>query len=341
MKHYDVIIVGAGPAGLRCAEILAPSGKSVLLLEKKDITGPKVCAGGITRKSTGLMPIPEELIEHWINKAKIVGPRSVFFTQGDKAPFVFMVDRKNFGQWQQKKLLAENVEIRNRALVTNIRDGFVEVNGNQKYSYQFLVGADGATSKVRRFLKIPVKKQLVTFQYLIPAKETRFEIHMDNRYFRSGYGWVFPHKGHLAVGCLADPRHVPVQTLRKGFHRWLQKENFDLTDAVYQSFPINYDYRGHRFGNVFLAGDAAGLASGLTGEGMYAALVSGEETARMILQPDYPVEKLKTVLHYKRVQDRFLVLLHNTGSLRQMIFSLILTLLNNKRFNRRVTNGFS
>ncbi|GMT46320.1 MAG: geranylgeranyl diphosphate reductase [bacterium] len=342
MKQYDVIIVGAGPAGLRCAEILGQSEKKVLLLEKKPETGPKVCAGSITRKSLEIMEIPHNLFEFEINKAKIVVPKSEFTTRYEKGPFAFMINRKTFGQWQQKKLKGTQVEIMTSALVTNIEKGHIEINRKTKFGYQYLVGADGAYSKVRRFLRLPVKKRLITFQYLIPAKESRrFEIYMDSRYFQSGYGWVFPHKGHLSVGCLADPHHFSPQILKANFHRWLKEKGFDISHAGYQSFPIAYDYRGYRFGNIFLAGEAAGLASGLTGEGIYAALISGEEIARMILDPCHPDEKMQSVLHYKRVQDNFLQLLNAAGPLRQSIFNTILYLMNNKRFNRKVTNGFS
>jgi len=343
MKQYDVIIIGAGPAGLRCAEILGNSDKKVLLLEKKPETGSKICAGGITRKSLEIMDIPESLFEFEINKARIAGPHTEFTSRYAKKSFAFMISRKAFGQWQQEKLKKEQVEVLNSALVTNIEKKYVEVNRKIKFGYHYLVGADGATSKVRRFLGLPVKKRLITYQYLIPLKteSRRFEIHMDHRYFRSGYGWIFPHKGYLAAGCLADPRHVSPQKLKTSFHQWLADNHLDISRAVYQSFPIAYDYRGYRFGNVFLAGEAAGLASGLTGEGIFAALVSGEEIARIITNQTHSDEKIKAVLHYKKIQDNFLKLLHVAGPLRQGIFSAILFLLNNKRFNRKVTNGFS
>ena len=48
MSFYDVIIVGAGPAGLSCAEITAKHGASTLVIERKKRIGEKVCAGGIT-----------------------------------------------------------------------------------------------------------------------------------------------------------------------------------------------------------------------------------------------------------------------------------------------------
>lgn len=48
METYDVIIIGAGPAGLKCAEILGNSKLKVLLIDKKKTIGPKICAGGLT-----------------------------------------------------------------------------------------------------------------------------------------------------------------------------------------------------------------------------------------------------------------------------------------------------
>ncbi len=342
MKQYDIIIVGAGPAGLRCAEILGHSEKKTLLVDKKQETGPKICAGCLTRKSLKMIDIPKSLFEFEIGKAKIVGPKSEFTTHYLKEAFAFMIDRKAFGQWQQKKINRTQVEVMTSTLVTNIEKEHIEVNRNTKLGYHYLVGADGASSIVRRYLNLPVTKRLITFQYLIPSEETsRFEIHVDNRYFQSGYGWVFPHSGHLAVGCLADPRFVSPQKLKIHFHNWLKEKNFDISNATYQSFPIAYDYRGYRFGNIFLAGEAAGMASGLTGEGIFAALASGEDVARLILNPAHTDKKILSVLHYKKVQDNFLWLLHVAGPFRQIIFNTILYLMSNKRFNHKVADGFS
>ena len=47
-NKFDVVIIGAGPAGLKCAEQLKNSNLSVLVIEKNKIIGPKVCAGGLT-----------------------------------------------------------------------------------------------------------------------------------------------------------------------------------------------------------------------------------------------------------------------------------------------------
>jgi len=67
---------------------------------------------------------------------------------------------------------------------------------------------------------------------------------------------------------------------------------------------INYDYQGWRFGSSFLIGDAAGLASGLTGEGIYPAIISGEETARAIIYPDHSTDVMKNLIRRHRRHSR-------------------------------------
>jgi 2-polyprenyl-6-methoxyphenol hydroxylase-like FAD-dependent oxidoreductase len=58
-NRFDVIIIGAGPAGIACAEALAGSSLSVLLVEKNETVGPKICAGGLTRMAFDF-GIPED-----------------------------------------------------------------------------------------------------------------------------------------------------------------------------------------------------------------------------------------------------------------------------------------
>jgi len=60
MESYNVVIIGAGPAGLRCAEILGGTGLSVLLLDQKSSVGPKTCAGGL-RLSGNYLTLPFQM----------------------------------------------------------------------------------------------------------------------------------------------------------------------------------------------------------------------------------------------------------------------------------------
>jgi len=342
MKHYDVIIAGAGPAGLRCAEILAPSGLKVLLLEKKQSIGQKVCAGGITRKLFSIYDFPETLIETSIHKILLSASHRQHLIQS-RSNFLFTIDRKVLGLWQLSRIKNSAIDIQTAARLSHIEKNYVVVNREDRYTYTYLVGADGSSSLVRRHLHIPAKKYIMALQYKIPYGKAGIasEIHLDSNYFHAGYGWIFPHKDYLAVGCGADPRFISPKKLKAHFHQWLNEKHFDITHSSYESFPILYDYRGFQFGNIFLAGDAAGLASGLTGEGILPALVSGEEVAKRILDKNHKPKAMEVLIRHKRKQENILRFLNWTGPLRNTVFNIILLCLKNEGFNRRLTKGFS
>ncbi len=64
MESFDVVIVGAGPAGLNCANTLSKSNKRILLLEQKEVIGPKVCAGGLSGHDLEYLNLPDKLLDH-------------------------------------------------------------------------------------------------------------------------------------------------------------------------------------------------------------------------------------------------------------------------------------
>jgi len=342
MTVYDVIIVGAGPAGLRCAEILSNSSLTVLLIEKGDTFGDKVCAGGLTRKDLGVIDIPDHIIEHKVTKTAVFSKKRNSMTNAPE-PFVFTLKRKELGKWQRGQLKTVNVEVKMNARVTKIQPEHVVINGNEKISYTFLVGADGYASIVRKHLKIPQEKHLIGIQYTVPAPdlEPRLEIHLYSKYFKSWYAWIFPHENSIAVGCVCDPKLMSAKKLKNNFHAWLEEKNINIEKAIYHSAPISYDYRGYKFGNIFLVGEAGGFASGLTGEGIYQSLVSGEVAAKTILDKDYISEEINSVIRYNAIQLKIMKFLYRSGIFRKYIYELIVILLNNKWVKNKIHSSFS
>jgi len=127
MKQFDVIIVGAGPAGLRCAEILGQSELKVLLLEKDETFGNKVCAGGITRKDLAILDLPDSLIEHKITHTAVHSRKRSNETIVPD-PFVFTVNRNELGAWQREQLNTTSVEVLTKSKVTSIAKDHLTVN---------------------------------------------------------------------------------------------------------------------------------------------------------------------------------------------------------------------
>jgi len=322
---YDVVIIGAGPAGLRCAEILSKNKIKTLLLEKNPIIGPKVCAGGLFRRDVEYLGLPKNLLEKEFSEIILQTPLQKTILRPRWNHF-FTIDRTTLGIWQKKQINDNHATIITDCRVASIDENIIKTENGKEYSFRFLVGADGSNSIVRKYLKLKTKTIAFAFQYLVsPTKSPikNFTIIYDYRFFGSWYAWVFPHKNHLSIGSGGLANSKSSKNVKENFHLWLKKIGIDFTDAKYQAAPINCDFQGFQFGNKFLVGDAAGLASSITGEGIYQALVSGEEIARIIIDKNYRPKKLKTVIRSKQKQDRLLKILENSGFFKFLLIEFL------------------
>ena len=320
MKSFDVVIVGAGPGGIKCAEILTKAKKSVLLLEKNKEVGSKVCAGGLTRKDVEYFNPPENILEFKYTEAWLNTPLQRIKGVASR-PILFTIDRKQFGQWQLK---SAGVTATTNSAVTEIGKDYIIVNSKEKIKFKFLVGADGSASIVRRHLGLKTEKYCLGLHYIVKNnKYNKIESYFDSKLFKNGYAWIFPHKGYASIGCGAMPSSLDANKLRTNFDKWIKKQNIDVSNAKLEAFPINFDYRGHKFNNIFLVGDAAGLASNATGEGIYQAAISGEEVAKQILNPDYDAPEIKKILETKKLQEKISLFILKSGFLRPLVYELL------------------
>ncbi|MCK4968619.1 MAG: NAD(P)/FAD-dependent oxidoreductase, partial [Candidatus Aenigmarchaeota archaeon] len=165
MESFDVIIVGAGPAGLKCAETLGGSNKKVLVLEKNLEIGPKPCGGLMTTQ--GINYLNQDVGEEKYN--------SVFMNTTKKNKIdirnlsLYTINREELGQIQLKKLSKfQNIIVRKNSRVKKIEKNYVIVN-DKKIKFDYLVGADGSLSMVRRYLNIKTIKLGIAFHYIIPT----------------------------------------------------------------------------------------------------------------------------------------------------------------------------
>ncbi len=338
MESFDVVIIGAGPGGLKCAESLGNSKFKVLVLEKNKEIGPKVCAGGITYKDIKYLNIPNSLIDFQYDKIKL-HVNSTCSIIKHKDNFVYTIDRKNLGQWQLKKLEQyKNIEIRKNSKVSRIEKQYILVS-EKKISYKFLVGADGSTSIVKRYLGIKSKEIGIGIQYRIPTKKYKeLEIFFDSKLFASWYAWIFPHKNYVSIGCGGSSRGLSSKELKTNFKIWLDKNKIDISKAKYEAFMLVSDYQGHQFENIYLIGDAGGFVSGLTGEGIYPALVSGEEISKIILNPNYKSKKIEDLLKSKKKHNKYMNLLIKSGKFRTAVFYFGLLLLKTPYYRKKAIN---
>lgn len=338
MESFDVIIIGGGPAGLNCALKLSKVGKKVLVLEKNNKIGPKVCAGGLTQKDIKYLKIPQKLLGRSFQEIVFCTPFIKTVITQEK-PFLFTMDREKFGQWQLQKLKETDVAVRTGSCATKIFSDHLLVNNNEIFYFKNLVGADGSASIVRRFLGLKTKNIGIGVQYLIPTTPYhQIEFHYHSKLFGSWYAWIFPHKNFTSIGCGGNPRHIAAKNLRENFHKWLKRRNIDVSEAEFQAHPINSDYQGYQFDNIFLIGDAAGLASSFSGEGIFQALISGEEIAKIIINNNYHSLKMEELIATKIRHQKIVNILEKSGPFRQIEFEIIALSLKNKYIARKVLN---
>lgn len=280
MRTFHTVIIGGGPGGLACATKLARNGVEVLLLERNSRIGMKVCAGGLTW--SGLhRRVPDHLIERTFRRQHITSNWQTTAISSS-LPIISTVNREKLGQWMLQEATAAGATIQTGTPVQTIDENHV-VTRARRYGYRNLVGADGSSSLVRRFLGIGTERVGTGIHYQVPGEFARMEWHLNAGFFNTGYGWIFPHRESASIGAYADRSHMQPRRLQENLHKWTAKYGINLDRCQPLAATINYDYRGWRFGNRYLVGDAAGLASGLTGEGILPAIVSGEMAADAIL----------------------------------------------------------
>lgn len=281
-----VAIVGGGPAGCRAAALLAGAGHAVTLF---DARGPweKPCGGGVTAKAMGeLDPSAVETVPHSrIDRLGIYFGRRAAEVVLDDPPRIF--SREKLGEY-----LLQTAE---RAGVRFIRGrvGSLERTGggwalgtrasDEVFSADFVVGADGATSFVRRTLGTPFGSEdlLATAGYFVPYPgAARMSI-----YFRrdlDGYMWSFPRPDHVSFGLIVRPE-TGWATRARAMLEVAITGDFGagmLEDAVFYSAPVpclrSQSWQSNTVAGDgwALVGDAAGLVDPITGEGIYYALRS-------------------------------------------------------------------
>lgn len=294
MEKTEVLIVGGGPGGLACATLLAQHGVQVVLVERKPVIGPKVCAGGITWHGL-IRRLPEQLIERAFPEQIIVSPRQRVVVR-EPNPIIATVDRQRLGQWMAEQAAAAGVCLltATQLLGCDGQEAVLQREGGQtlRLGFAHLVGADGANSRVRRLLGVPTSRMGLGLNTMVPGRFADMEWHLRPRLFASGYAWIFPHGECCSVGAYADQRLFAAHQLKQRLLTWCAEQRMTLDPQGIRAGLVNYDYRGVRFPGGYLVGEAAGLVSGLTGEGIYPALVSGESVARMILDPAFAGEEL-------------------------------------------------
>ena len=326
MEKHEVVIIGAGPAGLRCAEVLAEKGKDVIVLEKEKVIKRKICTGlWFLSKRAGYLNLPDDIFQKKFNQIHFKTKRNEFILERDK-PFIATLSRERLSEWMLGQARSKGAQIRFDLPVTEVNENYVIAN-RQKIYFNYLVGADGSNSTVRKYLKLKTEKVGVALQYWVKGNYKDLEIHFDAERFGPWYAWEAPHNGFMSVGSAGSVRILPKPSLKDIIISWCKENNLDIEGLQLEGALLNADYQGYKFKNIFLVGDAAGLVSELTGEGIYYAMASGEDVAKMIIDNKHKPILINSILKTRNKHKILLTLFSLNKNINSVIYYILFKLL--------------
>ncbi|MCK7547536.1 NAD(P)/FAD-dependent oxidoreductase [Marinobacter koreensis] len=321
MEYYDLIIVGAGPAGSTLAKALEGSNKRILIIDKQTFPRDKTCAGWVTPSVLDTLQIDTEDYQvgrtlQPIRRFRIgmMGQPAVENNHGQVVSYG--IRRCEFDAYLLDRVTApKQLGTPVKSIIR--RDGNWVVNDT--WEAPMIVGAGGHFCPVARLLgEGPGGHETV-----VAAKEVEFEMTPDQAeqcnargdtpelwFCRDlkGYAWVFRKGNYLNIGLGREDNHKLSDHL----------ESFveEMKDSGRIPPDLPGRFKGHAYllynhadrplvdDGVLLIGDAAGLAYTQSGEGIRPAIESALLAAQVISDAtDYSASSLES--YGSAIAERF------------------------------------
>jgi digeranylgeranylglycerophospholipid reductase len=329
-QEYDVIVIGAGPAGTASSLCCAKAGLKTLLLEALPLPRDKLCAGGVSPWVIEKLDIPKHLVERTIQRVQVLAGSKAIPTVPWPSDMAYrMIMRKEFDHFLVNKCVGAGVEVRDKtpiSAVTRSRKG--EITGVKTtlrgFKAKLVIGCDGASSVVARTAGLWTKwwtetnlrrdwrkHQALCLETQMGLDPREIEKRVGNTmslFFErdfAGYHWIFPKHSFLTVGALSFSPQITAQKIRERLTRIIHKHPV-ACEALRGAkmgplrgayLPIRGPLSPSYSDGVMLAGDSAAQVGAIWGEGIYfatrAGIAAGETAVEATKNNDMSSQFLK------------------------------------------------
>jgi geranylgeranyl reductase family protein len=334
MIKTDVAIIGAGPGGSIAAHRLSSEGVKVVLLEQGTFPRDKTCGDAVTAE--GLEALERTGLGQWITRFPVIRTLRFSGPNGNLLDIdVQGLNGRTIGRLIPRRLMDNQIAQASVAAGTNLLDGTrvrkVAQNGNAppritaggvEVEAQMIILADGSHAPITRQMGLMSEQfdLIAVRQYLAGDSEPDgpLEFHFQPDII-PGYTWQFSlGDGHLNIGAgtystRTRSKEVDLKAVLERFkaHHPVNPGRLKNTEPIgpIKGHPLRTNVRGTRTHahRVLVVGDAAGLVSPFTGEGIASAMRSGEMAAEQVLvalrSGDFSEQTLAPYTH--RIRQRY------------------------------------
>lgn len=329
MRGFDVIVIGAGPAGAAAGFRAARAGLSVALIDRKRFPRDKLCGGLVTGRARA----------HY---ARIFGHAMPFAPDARKTTVDFRLRGRPVGRIENAPELCATMRrdmdamICDQALGAGAQDftgqrvaaldpaaRTVSLGSGESLRYGALIGADGVNSQVARALfGQSFARARIGFGLEIEADAPHLPadtIGIDLAAAQWGYGWVFPKRRTTTIGIGGLLAKNP--EMKRAMAAYCQRLGVHPPESGFkgQFLPFGDFRKVPGRASVLLAGDAAGLVDPITGEGIGHAMASGQLAAEAAIDALAAGRPETALVRYRRA----LRPLHRSLSMARLIRPLI------------------
>ena len=175
-SNFDLVVIGAGPAGTAAARHAAGQGLRVALVDRAAFPRDKLCGGGVTGRAAAAL---EDVFGLQVTPDLFLSTQRVRFQAGPRvlgriedAPPLHMTMRRDFDAALHAAACAAGAVPVERARLRSIDTAArsVTLEGGRTLSFGVLIGADGVTSAVARHLFVrPYDPTTIAFALEVEA----------------------------------------------------------------------------------------------------------------------------------------------------------------------------
>ncbi len=293
MPIYDVIVVGAGPAGSVTSKTAAEQGARVLLLEEdRKVGSPIRCTGLLSPRGVELSGVSSGVLLREIRGAFVYSPHGERLVIEGSSPKGYVMDRDRFDQDLVEQACRAGVEI-----ITGARaSGLIREEGSSRLIFKqdgreatvegrMIVGADGPQSRIAHWAGLPRPKRMIAaLQVTIPHEPERpdfVEVFLGRELAPDFFAWAVPAApGQIRVGLGTTQGPRLRALLNQLLTRWGDAHQLTEESGI---IPLVFPERTVTDG-VLVVGDAAGQVKPTSGGGIYTSItcarIAGEVSAR-------------------------------------------------------------